>query len=231
MQLTGLFSKPSADLHSKVAPQRSIKVPSWRTLVTSWTCETQSLKISVLAFLPNTELNQKVEVKKSWKILTARPFFWAERLSLREYIPPQTETSRHTPGSESPPQKEPWGCIRRIPFVVKPSISRPSCHFVAFSCTQRNNIIFSKIRDKISMTSICLFIEQNSPLEKYFYSNRILQHKSELHLDLLSLQESYMQIAILCSAPLSHHLQFSLQLQYQLPQSQLDFLRTARSAR
>ena len=73
--------------------------------------------------------------------LTTTPFCWAERDSRMEKTPPPTDTSRHMPHFASPPQKEPRGCMMRTPFVVRPSISRFSCHFVAFSCKEQFKVI------------------------------------------------------------------------------------------
>jgi hypothetical protein len=73
--------------------------------------------------------------------LTTAPFCWAERDSRMENTPPPTDTSRHRPHFASPPQKGPRGCMMRTPFVVRPSISRFSCHFVAFSCKEQFKVI------------------------------------------------------------------------------------------
>jgi len=73
--------------------------------------------------------------------LTTTPFCWAERDSRIEKTPPPTDTSRHMPHFASPPQKDPRGCMMRTPFVVRPSISRFSCHFVAFSCKKQFKVI------------------------------------------------------------------------------------------
>ena len=78
----------------------------------------------------------KFPVSRNSVILTTTPFCWAERDSRMEKTPPPTDTSRHMPHFASPPQKDPRGCMMRTPFVVRPSISRFSCHFVAFSCKE-----------------------------------------------------------------------------------------------
>jgi hypothetical protein len=75
-----------------------------------------------------------------WR-LTTSPFCWAERDSRKEKTPPPTDTSRHRPDFASPPQNDPRGCIMRTPFVVRPSISRFSCHFVAFSCKEQFEVM------------------------------------------------------------------------------------------
>lgn len=69
-------------------------------------------------------------------IRTGSPFCCADLDSRRLKTSPPTEHSRHgvVPGfSVLPPTNSPFGCIIKMPFVVRPSISTLSCHFVAFS--------------------------------------------------------------------------------------------------
>ena len=68
-------------------------------------------------------------------ILTGWPFCCADLDSRKLKTSPPNDVSRHKPHFALPPQNLPFGCIMRTPFVVRPSISTLSCHFVAFSCT------------------------------------------------------------------------------------------------
>lgn len=68
-------------------------------------------------------------------IHTTCPFRCADLDSLSACTPPPTDVSSQQLHFASPPQKLPFGCIMRTPFVVRPSISYPfSRHFEAFSC-------------------------------------------------------------------------------------------------
>lgn len=79
------------------------------------------------------------------KPLTCFPFCCADLDSLKLNISPPTEHSRHTPHLALPPQNWPFGCMIRTPFVVRPSISTLSCHFVAFSWNQTDNLVSSTL--------------------------------------------------------------------------------------
>lgn len=77
-----------------------------------------------------------IEVRRKRKklfLLTGWPFCCADLDSLKLKTSPPKDVSRHKPHFAVPPQNFPFGCIIRTPFVVSPSISTLSCHFVAFS--------------------------------------------------------------------------------------------------
>lgn len=124
LQLTGEFWRPSAERQSNVAPHKSIKVPSCSTFDSSLICNGKRQSIS-----HSKKVEQRVECS-----LTGWPFCCADLDSRRLKTSPPKDVSRHNPHFAVPPQNFPLGCIIKTPFVVRPSISTLSCHFVAFSC-------------------------------------------------------------------------------------------------
>lgn len=123
--------------------------------------------------------------------LTGWPFCCADLDSLRLNISPPTEHSRHKRFSELV-----FGCIIKTPFVVRPSISILSCHFVAFSCQWQNR--------NYENGAFVMRLKVHSPLRIYSGWSRNQLHRSGRdchHFDRLKCDK---RIGKLCSAWLLH---------------------------
>lgn len=160
---TGEFFSPSALLQRSVAPHKSIIVPSLSTLVSAWHGSPYwKMRSSKNIF----------EIKIEFSRRSVYTFCCADRLSRKENTAPPTEVSRQGPQVALPPQKSPLGCIMRTPFVVRPSISWFSVHFVAFSYKKKckNPITIWKLSKSFSLIFINvwltpknIFLEESKP--------------------------------------------------------------------
>ena len=107
------------------------------------------------------EKHNLLSIKKTLfnrNIKLTRLLFWGADLdSLSAYKPPSTDTSLHVLGFELLVNPS-TGCIIRMPFVVRPSISPSLYHLVAFSCHKKTITTVTDTGNPVKNTIIILMV-------------------------------------------------------------------------
>ena len=105
------------------------------TVYMKWRNNSKSIeKKNLNSCNPRSKYNRSTSIQYyEYKLRTGLLCCGTDLDSRSAYIPPPTDTSRQTPPPLAPTPNCVRGCMMRTPFVIKPSISEPFCHLVAFS--------------------------------------------------------------------------------------------------